>query len=270
MTREGEGRTALITGASAGIGKALAEVFAANGFDLILTARRESRLRALGAELEGKHRIKAHVFQADLGDPIAPLNLCQAFAARGLKVDALVNNAGYGVPGAYASSPWETHRDFLQVLVHAPCELAHRLLPPMQAQGYGRILNVASVAGLMPGSAGGTLYAAAKAAMIKFSQSLHLENETKGVHVTALCPGFTWSEFHDVTGSREQVNALPGYWWLTADYVAECAYRAVVRNKAIEVPGLFYKALVQLPKILPDSWGLAIMRSQSKRFRDAE
>jgi uncharacterized protein len=270
MTRDGDGRIALITGASAGIGKALAGVFAANGFDLVLTARRENRLRALGAELELKHKIKTHVFQADLAEPIAPLNLCQAFAARGLKIDVLVNNAGYGVPGAYTSSPWETQRDFLQVLVHAPCELAHRLLPAMQAQSYGRILNVASVAGLMPGSAGGTLYAAAKAAMIKFSQSLHLENSTKGVHVTALCPGFTFSEFHDVTGSRDQVNQLPGYWWLTAEDVSTAAYRAVQRNKAIEVPGLFYKALVQVPKLLPDSWGLAIMRSQSARFRDAE
>ena len=104
MTRDGDGRLALVTGASAGIGKALAEVFAANGFDLVLTARRENRLRALAAELEQKYRIKAHVFQADLADPIAPLNLCQAFAARGLKIDVLVNNAGYGVPGAYTSS----------------------------------------------------------------------------------------------------------------------------------------------------------------------
>jgi uncharacterized protein len=270
MTREGEGRLALVTGASAGIGKALADVFAANGFDLVLTARRENRLRALAAELELMHKIKAHIFQADLAEPIAPLNLCQAFAARGLKIDVLVNNAGYGVPGAYTSSSWEAQAAFMQVLVHAPFELAHRLLPAMQAQRYGRILNVASVAGLMPGAAGGTLYAAAKSAMIKFSQSIHLENEDKGVHVTALCPGFTYSEFHDVTGSREQMNALPKYWWLTAEQVAEAAYRAVQRNKAIEVPGLFYKALVQLPKLLPDGLALAIMRSQSKRFRDAD
>jgi uncharacterized protein len=262
MIRDGDGRLALVTGASAGIGKSLAGVFAANGFDLILTARRENRLRAVAAELEREHRIKA--------DPIAPLNLCQAFAARGLKVDVLINNAGYAVPGAYTSSPWETQAAFMQVLVHAPFELAHRLLPAMQAQRYGRILNVASVAGLMPGAAGGTLYAAAKSAMIKFSQSIHLENEDKGVHVTALCPGFTYSEFHDVTGSREQVSALPKYWWLTADQVAIAAYRAVQRNKAIEVPGLFYKALVQLPKLLPDQLALAIMRSQSKRFRHAE
>jgi uncharacterized protein len=270
MTRQGEGRLALVTGASAGIGKALAAVFAENGFDLILTARRENRLRAVGAELESRFKVKAHVFQADLADPIAPLNLCQAFAARGLSVDVLVNNAGYAVSGAYTSSPWETQAAFMQVLVHAPLELAHRLLPAMQAQRYGRILNVASVAGLMPGSAGGTLYAASKAAMIKFSQSLHLENEGNGVHVTALCPGFTYSEFHDVTGTRDQVSALPKYWWLTAEDVAAAAYRAVQKNKAIEVPGLFYKALVQLPRLLPDSWALAIMRSQSKRFRDTE
>jgi short-subunit dehydrogenase len=270
MAGEGSGRSVLITGASAGIGKAIAEVFAGNGFDLILTARREGRMRALGAELSQKYGVKAHVFTADLADPVAPKNLTDAFAARGLTVDALVNNAGYGVPGAYTSEPWEAQRAFLQVLVSAPCELVHRLLPGMQERGYGRIINVASVAGLVPGSAGHTLYGAAKAFMIKFSQSLHIENEGKGVHVSALCPGFTRTEFHDVLGTRDAVEKMPSYMWLTAEKVAQDGYRAVMRNKAIEVPGWIYKAIVQLPKILPDSVALAIVRNRSRHFRDID
>ncbi|HAJ46186.1 MAG TPA: hypothetical protein DCL54_06360, partial [Alphaproteobacteria bacterium] len=139
MARDGEGRTALITGASAGIGKALAEEFARNGFDVVLTARREGRMRELGAQLEQKYKIKAHIFTADLSDPVAPANLCQAFAARGLQIDALVNNAGYGLTGSYHASTWEAQRDFLQVLVTAPCAFAHLLLPGMQERRYGRI-----------------------------------------------------------------------------------------------------------------------------------
>lgn len=254
MSRDGEGRIALVTGASAGIGKALAEVFAANGFDLILTARRENRLRAIGADLELRHRVKCHVFQADLAQAVAPANLCQAFAARGLSVDVLINNAGFGVPGDFIGSNWETHGEFLQVMLRAPCELAHRLLPDMQRKGYGRVLNVASVAGLLPGSPGATLYGATKAMLIKFSQALHLENRRYGVHVSALCPGFTHSEFHDVTGSREEMSRMPQLLWLTSEEVAAAGYRAVQRNKSIEVPGLVYKAIVQIPRLLPDSW----------------
>ncbi|HAJ46187.1 MAG TPA: dehydrogenase, partial [Alphaproteobacteria bacterium] len=125
------------------------------------------------------------------------------------------------------------------------------------------------VAGLMPGSAGATLYAAAKAAMVKFSQSLHSENKDTGVHVSTLCPGFTYSEFHDVNHMRDLVNKLPKVFWLTADYVAACGYKAVMRNKAVEVPGLLYKTLVQVPRLLPDSWALALMQRQSGRFRSA-
>src|SRR6185503_1281633 len=196
---EGRGRTALVTGASAGIGAELARVFAAHGFDLVLTARREDRLVALSRELEQKNNVRARVMPADLARPEAPAELLAALAADGVIVDALINNAGYAIAGMYRETPWATQRDFIQVLVTAPCELAHRLLPGMTERRYGRILNVASVAGLMPGSASHTLYGGAKAMLIKFSQSLHSEQKNTGVHVTALCPGFTHSEFHDVT-----------------------------------------------------------------------
>ncbi len=176
-------RTALITGASSGIGEAFADAFAASGFDLVITARREDRLRALAARLEQQHGRRVHVIPADLADPGAVERLCGEIAARGIAVDALVNNAGFGVPGAYVKSTWPQHDLFLQVMVVAVAELTHRLLPGMIERRYGRIVNVASLAGLVPPTAGHTLYAASKAFLIRFSEALAQEVEHQGVHV---------------------------------------------------------------------------------------
>jgi uncharacterized protein len=155
-------------------------------------------------------------------------------------------------------------------MVVAPCELAHKLLPGMVERRYGRIVNVASVAGLIPGAAGHTLYAAAKSLMIKFSQSLHLETAAHGVHVTALCPGFTWSEFHDVNGTRAQVSAATPKWaWLQADKVVEDGWRAVEANRAICVPGVLYKLICGVVRLVPDGLALAVMRAQGPRFRES-
>lgn len=261
------GLTALVTGASAGIGKAFAEVFAKNGFDLILTARREERLKALASDLESKYHIKATVIAKDLADPTGAERLVAEIKTDGLKVDALVNNAGYGVPANYDSTNWTAQREFIQVLVTAPCELAHRLLPDMVARKKGYIINVASVAGMIPGAAGATLYGASKAFMVQFSRSLHLEQEANGVHVTALCPGFTFSEFHDVTGSRAEVSKMPSYMWMTAETVAQEGYDAVMRNKAVHVNGPVNKGIVLLAKYLPDQVGLMIMRARSRGER---
>jgi short-subunit dehydrogenase len=262
--------TALVTGASAGIGKAFADVFGKYGFNLILTARREDRLTQLATGLSAKHRVQAHAVGADLADPTAPRRLVDEVKARGLRVDALVNNAGYGVPGTYVASTWEDQRDFIQVLVTAPCELAHRLLPDMVARKRGYIINVASLAGMIPGSAGSTLYGASKSFMVQFSRSLHLELEKEGVHVTAVCPGFTYSEFHDVTGSRAQVSKMPEFLWMQAERVAEEGYQAVMRNKAVHINGRVNKGIALAAKYLPDQLGLTIMRARSRDFREVK
>ncbi len=248
---DGEGRTALVTGASAGIGAELARVFAAKGFGLVLTARREERLAALADELQRLHGVGVRIVPADLALPEAPAALIAGLDRDRVSVDVLVNNAGYAVAGRYRDTSWEVQRDFIQVLVTAPCELTHRLLPGMTERGYGRILNVASVAGLMPGAASHTLYGGAKAMLIKASQSLHSEQKGTGVHVTALCPGFTYSEFHDVNGTREDMRRLPKMMWLTADRVAREGYDAVMKNRAVCVPGAQYKTIVALARLLP-------------------
>src|SRR5215470_3788100 len=256
-------RWALVTGASAGIGAAIARELAARGTSLILTARRLDRLEQLGDELRRLHSVRVESIEADLGEADAPGRLCEEIARRGLTVDVLVNNAGYGVTGHYQSQPWDVHAQFLQVMVTAPCELAWRLLPDMQQRGYGRIVNVASLAGLVPGSAGHTLYAASKAFLIKFSQSLALENAGKGVNVCALCPGFTYSEFHDVIGTRGVVSKMPKWMWLGADEVARQGVDAVERGEAVWVTGRVNRAIKSLMKLLPDRVALRTMQKRS-------
>lgn len=263
----GSGRTALITGASAGIGKAFAEVFAAKGWNVILTARRVERLEALSSDLSGRHKIAATPIALDLADADGVKRLLREIEARGLKVDGLVNNAGYGVPGYYARTAWKDQEAFLRVLVTAPCELTHALLPAMVERQWGRIVNVASVAGLVPGSAGHTLYGAAKAFMIKFSQSLLLENRSKNVLTTALCPGFTHSEFHDVTGTRSQVSKMGKAWWSSAEEVAEAGYDGVMRGRSMVITGRRSKQVAAIMKVLPEPVALGIVSRRSKSYR---
>ncbi|MBI1197281.1 MAG: SDR family NAD(P)-dependent oxidoreductase [Phenylobacterium sp.] len=263
-----ERRLALVTGASAGIGAAFARTFARHGYDLALTARRADRLEALAEEIRAAHGVEALTLAADLADPKAPGRIADHIAAQGRHVDALVNNAGYGLAGTYGATPWAEHAAFIQVMVTAPSELAHRVLGGMTERRFGRIVNVASLAGLAPPAAGHTLYAASKAFLVKFSQSLHLEAAGAGVHVTALCPGFTYSEFHDVNGTRDLVRAAtPSWLWQGAEAVAEAGYRAVEANRAVCVPGAPNKAIAALAKAIPDDWALALAASQGGRFR---
>ena len=262
--------TSLVTGASAGIGAAFARELAARDHDLILTARRVDRLQALAQELATRHGCAVTVLPADLSTPDAVQGLCEAIAARGLTVDWLVNNAGYGVPGTFDANDWPVHEAFVRVLMTAPTELAWRLLPGMRQRGHGRIVNVASLAGHVPGSAGHTLYAASKAYLIKFSQSLALENRDSGVHVCALCPGFTWSEFHDVTGTRELMNKLPKFMWQTAEDVVREGYEAAERGDIVHVTGGVNRFIKALAKLLPDRWALWLSARESKRYRALE
>jgi uncharacterized protein len=244
-------RTALITGASGGIGAAFAAVFAAGGFDLVVTARRQDRLQSLANQIARDHGRRAHVIAADLAEPGASAWLCDEIAARGLAIDALVNNAGYGVPGALVASPWERQQAALQVLVIALAELTHRLLPGMIERGYGRILNVASLAALLRAPAGLTLYPASKLFVIKFSESLAAEVRSKGVNVTALVPGFTETAFHDVAGTRARVNLLPQFVWMDAASVARLGYAAVMAGRPLEITGRVNRTAAFLARLTP-------------------
>ena len=262
-----QGKTALITGASAGIGAAFARSFAAKGADLILTARREDRLRALAAEIEAAHSVGVRVVTADLAEPTAPDEIAATLKADGAKVDILVNNAGYGLPGYYTESDWTTHRDFLELMVTGYAHLTHLFLPGMLERKYGRIIQVASVAGLVPGSAGHTTYGGSKGFLSSFAQSLAAECDGTGVRVSAVCPGFTYSEFHDANDTRPLVSQLPKYMFMDAEPVVEGAIAAVEKGHVIYVPGLWNKFVVWLMKALPRPWAASVVRQQSAKFR---
>jgi short-subunit dehydrogenase len=262
-------RTALVTGASAGIGTAIAEVFAAEGFDLVLTARRADRLEAVAADIRQRFGRRVTTIAADLADPAAPARIVNDVAKAGITIDALVNNAGYGVPGKFTDTTWEAQRDMVQVMVMALTELTHRLLPGMIARRYGRIINLGSVAGLVPQSAGHPLYGSSKALVIGFSQSIALEGLPHNVYTTAVCPGFTYSEFHDVNGMRPQVSRLPKFMWMDAATVARQSFDAVMAGRIIHVPGWWNKTVVFFARYMPQWLVMAVVKRVSRTYRKA-
>jgi short-subunit dehydrogenase len=267
MGIEGRGKTALVTGASSGIGKAFAELLAARGYGLILIARRGDRLETLAAELRQKYQIPTHTIVADLAQPDASKHIVDELAAKGLAIDMLVNNAGYGQPGSYVNVTWPDHERFMQVMVTAVLDLTYRLLPGMIERKWGRIINVASVAGMVPSPAGHTLYGASKSFLIRFSEALQSENGANGVNVTAVCPGFTWSEFHDVTGTRDKMNKMPRMLWLKADDVAREGYEAVMNGHSVVVNGAIYRFVVWLNGALPRSLSRRVSTMMGRRYR---
>lgn len=257
----------LITGASAGIGAALARVYAAHGWDLVLTARREAALQALAVELASMGAT-ATVIAADLADPGAPQRLTTELATRGLAVDGLANNAGFSRTAGFLNTDPGDHAAMIRVMLSAPVELSRLLAPGMVARGFGRILNVASLAGQMPATGGDTLYGPIKSFLIKASQGLHLELAGTGVHVTALCPGYTLTEFHDANGTRAEVStAYPNWMWQSAAHVAEVGYAACEANQARVTPGAMNTVLAGLAKHLPDALALRMVGGHAKRLK---
>lgn len=259
---------ALVTGASSGIGKEFCHQLAAGGYHLVLVARRTDRLHALANELRAAHGTACLILPSDLSEPDAARDIARRLQKEDISIEFLVNNAGYGVPGRFIEPDWKAHQDFIQVLISVVCELTWRLLPAMQEMNKGYVVNVASVAGLVPGSEGHTLYGASKSFLIRFSESLALENTRLGVNVSALCPGFTHSEFHDVTGTREMMKKMPDFMWLSAEEVVRYGIAAVQRKKprTVAIPGFFYRALVTLNRFVP-GFGQWSVKRTSKRFR---
>ena len=178
-----------------------------------------------------------------------------------------MNNAGYGVPGSYVNVPWLDHERFMQVMVTAVLDLTYRLLPGMLERGWGRIINIASVAGMVPAPAGHTLYGASKSFVIRFSEALQAENGPKGVNTTAVCPGFTWSEFHDVTGTRDRMNKMPGFLWLKAEDVAREGYDSVMKGRSVVVNGAIYRLLVWLNGAMPRGIANWVSSLAGRRYR---
>jgi short-subunit dehydrogenase len=257
-------RTALITGSSAGIGREFARELAKDGCDLVLTARRLDRLSELKEELETRYGVDIMVIGRDLSNPSTPQELLKELNSADKRVDILVNNAGCGNQQTFLNTSWDEHAALIQLMLTAVCELTRLLLPAMVENGYGRIINVASTAGFLPGTFGNTLYGATKSFLIKFSESLSLELVGTGVNACAVCPGFTYSEFHDVTQTRATLSWLPAFMWMDANTVARQSITAVNQGKAVYVNGSIYRFIVGATKLLPHKAALEISRRRSK------
>ena len=268
MTR----RLMLITGASAGIGRALANEYAKHGWDLALVARREDRLKDLAEEVKAKYGVDSLVIAADLSEDGAPDAIVKAVEDAGRHVDGLVNNAGAGMNGFFLEQSWEKQCEFIDMMQMSYLRLAYLILPGMAERKFGRIINMSSVSALLPVQGAhtrfsGSLYPAIKSFLIKWSESLRNEHAGDNIHVTALCPGYTLSEFHDVNGARPMISALPGFWIQSAEEVAETGYDAVERNVPVRVPGAWNKTMVALNRLLPDPAFRWVMAQQAKRAR---
>jgi short-subunit dehydrogenase len=253
--------TALVTGASAGLGLAFAHEYARRGADLVLVARRASRLRDIAQLLQTRHDITATVLPANLADPDTPQRLFDQIAERELQIDSLVNNAGFGVPGHLCDVDWQRHRATLEVMTAAPVRLCYLFAPSMKSNRKGWIINVASLSALLPPHAGGTLYYPVKSFLYQFSLALREELRASGVHVTALCPGFTETDFQKAAGGTVESVSFPRRLWSQPENVALAAIRAVDQDKAVCIPGAVNKAIAIAFKLLPSNLGRWVVRS---------
>jgi hypothetical protein len=246
---------ALITGASAGLGRELARLFAADGHGVILVARRLDRLEELADELRGRHGVEAVPLAADLTDPDAPAHIVDHVRARGLTVDYLVNNAGFGAVGAFAAQPTAGPLAMIQVNVAALTHLTSLMLPDMVERRFGRILNLGSTAGFVPGPFMATYYAT-KAFVNSFTEALAYELDGTGVTATVSCPGATATEFGGVAGNERSLLFQLGAAESTT--VAREAYQAMHRGQRMVVHGWQNKLSAQSVRVSPRAMTLAV------------
>jgi short-subunit dehydrogenase len=261
---------AVVTGASSGIGAEFARALAARDYDLILIARRKERLNKLAEELRGRHSINAEALSADLARDEDVAHVVRRVAAEE-RLALLVNNAGFGVLGRFHQADIEADDNMYRVHVLATARLTRAALPGLIARDRGAIINVSSVAGLacIPGHLS---YASTKAWMIAFSECLHLELRGSGsaVRIQALCPGYTYTEFHDVLGlDRDSIMPNRRY-WMTSAFVVSRSLRALKTGKWLVVPGWRYQALAFLLRSIPRSWLYPILMREARRREQAE
>jgi short-subunit dehydrogenase len=235
--------TALITGATAGIGKSFAQQLARRGYDLVLVARDQERLTGLAIELENKHQIKTEVLVADLTKQSEVGEVACRAAAE--DIELVINNAGFGIKQNFVGGNFEAEQNLLDVLVTAVMKVTHAALPGQVKRNRGGVINVSSVAGWL---SSGT-YSAAKSWVTTFSESLATQLKNKDVHVMALCPGYTRTEFHQRADMK--VSTIPNWMWLDVDRVVEKALKDFFANKPVSVPGLQYKFLSFVAQYLP-------------------
>lgn len=250
MHRPDSHSRALVTGASRGIGLALARVLARHGHDLVLTARSEDELKARAGKIEETHGVSVHVIAGDLTDPHTPRRLSDELEERGMDIGILVNNAGFGSHGPFHEQELSTHLDMIRLNVEALTQLTGLFLPAMVRRGSGWILQVASTAAFQPGPLM-SVYYASKAFVLHFSEAIGEEVKDSGVTVTTLCPGPVPTSFQERARMERSAlvsGALP---MLTPEEAAEAGYRGLVRGKRVVVPGLMNKLGAQAIRLTP-------------------
>ncbi len=235
---------ALITGPTSGLGEGYARRFARDGHDLILVARDVDRLVALAAELRAAHGIDAEVLPADLADAADRARVAERLAAG---VQVLINNAGLGTSGEFWTADPALLQRQLDINVTAVMELTRAALPPMLAAHKGTVINIASVAGLLPGR--GSTYSASKAWVVFFSEGLANGLAGTGVGMHAVCPGFVRTEFHQRAGI--EMGSMPGLMWLSVDDVVDESLADIAKGKVVSIPGIQYKALAGAGRLIP-------------------
>lgn len=259
--------TALITGGTAGIGRAFAGKFAALGYDLVLVARNQERLDEAAAELRGEAGgerehgpVRVETLSADLATVEGRASVEERLGEKERPVDILVNNAGFGLGHSFRSGSLDDEERLIDVHIRAVLRLTHAALPGMVLRGKGSVINVASVAAFVPR---GT-YSASKAWVVSFSESVAAELNGTGVRCMALCPGFTHTEFHD----RAEVdpNEIPSWMWLDASDVVDSAIDDLRKGLTVSVPSVKYKALVGASKVVPRRLSTRVGRGVSKRW----
>ena len=236
---------ALVTGATAGIGESFSRLLAANQYNLVLVARDLPRLQERAQALEEKFGVKTHVIQADLATNEGCQKIEQYISEN--QIDVLINNAGFGTSKAFTMSTLEIEQQMMDVLVRTPMRLMHVALPLMKQRNNGVIINVSSVAGYIAGGS----YSASKSYLTVLSESLHTELAGTNVKISALCPGFTRTEFHQ--RGKMSMKALPNFMWLTSDYLVEQSWKDAMKGEAVSVPGWQYKLLVFIVHAVPRS-----------------
>ena len=252
--------TALITGGTAGLGRAFADRFAALGYDLVLVARGRERLEEAAEELRKASGVHVEVVAADLSTDEGTDAVRARIAEPERPVDILVNNAGFALGQSFRKGTLEDEERLLDVHVRAVLRLTHAALPGMVTRGKGSVINVSSVAAFVPR---GT-YSAAKAWVVSFSESVAAELTGTGVRCMALCPGFTHTEFHD----RAEIDPgqIPGWMWLNAPDVVEAAIADLRKGLTVSVPNAKYKLLVGVTRLVPRRVSTRVGRSVSKRW----
>lgn len=255
-------KTALITGASSGIGLELAHLFARDGYRLVLLARNRSTLRQIGDDLQERYSITVRIAPKDLAHPATPTELYQELKEAGVLVDVLVNNAGFGLSGAFLSTDWATEAEMLQVNIVAATHLTKLFLPQIRAR-EGKVLNVASTAAFQPGPFM-SVYYASKAYLLSFSQALSEELEGSGVTVTCLCPGPVATNFQKrayLQGTAMTNSPLT----VDVQTVARMGYEGMKRGKRLVIPGWKNRLGVELLRISPRSTVTKVVRKLQEK-----